>query len=234
MSGLSDTFSRPFDLDALFKVSDLSSPVRKHLSKVYADLSLCILAAAVGSLVSIMYGVGGLGTTILGIVCMIGLFVAEKASMAVKYSLFIGFGFFQGLSVGPICAQALHVDPSILITAFVATTCIFVCFSMAALFAKKRSYLYLGAGLTSWTLVLSLMSLVNIFLRNEFLINLQLGVGLLVFMGYVVYDTQLIIMKAEMGDKNHMRHAIELFIDFLAIFIRIVIILLKNSEKKKK
>lgn len=233
MSGLSDTFSRPFDLKALLKISDLSSPVRKHLSKVYADLTLCLLSAAIGSLAYIAYGVGGWGTSILGLICMIAFLSAEKASQTVKYSLFLGFGFLQGLSVGPLCARALHVDPSILITALVATTCIFICFSLAALYAEKRSYLYLGGGLASWTLVLSLMGLLNIFLRFEFLFNLQLAIGLLIFIGYVVYDTQMIILKAETGDRNHLRHAFELFVDFVAIFVRILIILLKNAEKKK-
>lgn len=43
----------------------------------------------------------------------------------------------------------LHVDPSILVTALLATTTVFVCFAGTALFAKRRSFLYLGGVLSS-------------------------------------------------------------------------------------
>ncbi len=43
----------------------------------------------------------------------------------------------------------LQVDPAILVTALLATTTVFVCFAGAALFSKRRSYLYLGGVLSS-------------------------------------------------------------------------------------
>ena len=61
--------------------------------------------------------------------------------------------------------------------------------------------------------------------------------GLGIFLGYVIYDTQIIIEKASMGSKDVAWDALELFIDFFAIFVRILLILLKNkgkSDSKKK
>ena len=55
----------------------------------------------------------------------------------------------QGLSLGPLIDLVLRVDPSILVTALLATTTVFVCFAGTALFAKRRSYLYLGGVLSS-------------------------------------------------------------------------------------
>ncbi|MBA0652106.1 hypothetical protein Goklo_019387 [Gossypium klotzschianum] len=62
--------------------------------------------------------------------------------------------------------------------------------------------------------------------------------GLLVFVGYMIVDTQDIIEKAHLGDLDYVKHALTLFTDFVAVFVRILIIMLKNSaeksEKKKK
>lgn len=55
----------------------------------------------------------------------------------------------QGLSLGSLIDLVLQTDPSILVTALLATTTIFACFAGAALFAKRRSYLYLGGVLSS-------------------------------------------------------------------------------------
>lgn len=55
----------------------------------------------------------------------------------------------QGFSLGSLVDLVLQVDPSILVTALLATMTVFVCFAGAALFAKRRSYLYLGGLLSS-------------------------------------------------------------------------------------
>lgn len=49
--------------------------------------------------------------------------------------------------------------------------------------------------------------------------------GLAVMCGFIVYDTQNILEKARHGDKDYVMHAVELFIDFVAVFKRLLIIL---------
>jgi FtsH-binding integral membrane protein len=51
---------------------------------------------------------------------------------------------FTGIYLSPLINLAVNVDPQIVMTAFLLTTIIFVCFTLSALFAKKRTYLYLG------------------------------------------------------------------------------------------
>lgn len=58
--------------------------------------------------------------------------------------------------------------------------------------------------------------------------------GLLVFAGYVLFDTQLVVERASAGDMDQVQHALDLFVDFMAIAVRVLVILLKNQERKQQ
>lgn len=88
----------------------------------------------------------------------------------------------------------------------------------------------LGSGLS----VLFWLSLANLFFRSMAIANLQLYLGLMVMSGFILYDTQLIVEKAKMGNLDYLSHAIELFIDFVGVFVRLLIILTKNSNNNNK
>jgi len=53
-----------------------------------------------------------------------------------------------------------------------------------------------------------LFSLVNIFLGSTWLFTANLYIGLMVMCGFVLFDTQLIIEKAENGDKDYIWHCV--------------------------
>ena len=102
--------NRQPDLSALFKFSHLESDVRSHLAKTYAALTGCMSMAILGCGISVVYGLGGIGTTILAIICLIGMaFSGEKSFF--KPLFFFGFGFFKGISLGPLVAMSLALDP---------------------------------------------------------------------------------------------------------------------------
>lgn len=44
-------------------------------------------------------------------------------------------------------------------------------------------------------------------------------------MGYIVVDTQEIVEKAHFGDLDYVKHALTLFTDLAAIFVRILVIM---------
>jgi FtsH-binding integral membrane protein len=116
----------------------------------------------------------------------------NKADYQRRVAVIGGFGFLQGLSLGPLINHTVHVDPSILVTAFLATTTIFACFTGAALLAKRRSYLYLGGILSSALSALFLLSVLSLFTSNPFVRSVQLYLGLFMFCGYILFDTQVL------------------------------------------
>ncbi|XP_046688378.1 probable Bax inhibitor 1 [Homalodisca vitripennis] len=52
--------------------------------------------------------------------------------------------------------------------------------------------------------------------------------------GFVLYDTQLIIEKRRQGDKDFVAHSVDLFIDFIGIFRRLIIILAEKEDRNKR
>jgi FtsH-binding integral membrane protein len=61
-----------------------------------------------------------------------------------------------------------------------------------------------------------------------------LMVGLLTACLYVIYDTQLIIEKAEHGDNDVISHTMLLFIDLFDLFVKILQILIKLKEENER
>lgn len=226
------TFRREINWNAVSKTTPITPEIQSHLLNVYTTLGGAILTAAVGSLVHLFVNIGGALSSIVGILLMLWLIVTPQEEVAKRMSLLLGFSFTQGLSIGPLLAHTLDLDPSIVSTAFFGTVCIFACFSASAYFAERRSYLFLGGILSSALSIMCVISFLNIFFRSPIMYNVMLYAGLLVFCGFVCFDTQLIIEKASQGKKDIVMDSLELFLDFIAIFVRLLVILSKDKKSK--
>jgi FtsH-binding integral membrane protein len=64
--------------------------------------------------------------------------------------------------------------------------------------------------------------------------EVELYLGLLVFAGYVLFDTQLVVERASAGDFDTVGHALDLFVDFVAVAVRVLVILLRNADKRER
>jgi len=73
-------------------------------------------------------------------------------------------------------------------------------------------------------------SIANRFFQNSVAFSIEIYLGLFLFVGFVIFDTQLIVEKAINGDRDYTIHALELFLDFMNIFIRILIILARKKR----
>ncbi|XP_036389788.1 probable Bax inhibitor 1 [Megalops cyprinoides] len=233
-----NVFDRNINFDALFKFSQISASTQQHLKNVYASLAVCMLVAATGSYVHVVTRLfqGGFLSLLgsLGMMAWLAMTPHSHETEKKRLAILAGFAFFTGVGLGPAMDFVIAINPSIILTAFLSTSVIFVCFTLSALYARRRSYLFLGGTLMSALSILLLVSLVNIFLGSVMLFKAHLYLGLAVMCGFVLFDTQLIIEKAEMGDKDYIWHCVDLFLDFVTIFRKLMVILSMNERDKKK
>ncbi|XP_031126022.1 bax inhibitor 1-like [Ipomoea triloba] len=225
--------------DSLKNFRQISPVVQNHLKQVYLALCCALVASAAGVYLHILWNIGGLLTTIGCIGSIVWMLSCPPYQEQKRVALLMAAALFEGASIGPLIEFAIDFDPSILVGAFVGCALVFGCFSAAAMVARRREYLYLGGLLSSGlSLLFWLQFASSIFGGSMALFKFELYFGLLVFMGYIVVDTQEIIEKAHYGDLDYAKHALTLFTDFVAVFVRILIIMLKNAsekeEKKKK
>ncbi|OEL15834.1 Bax inhibitor 1, partial [Dichanthelium oligosanthes] len=184
--------------------------------------------SALGAYLHVLFNVGGTLTTV-GCLAAIAFLISLPPSQDKernRFALLMSAALLQGASVGPLIDMVLHFDPRILVTAFVGTAIAFGCFSGAAIIAKRREYLYLGGLLSSaLSLLLWLQFAASIFGHSSATFKFELYFGLLVFLGYMVFDTQEIIERAHHGDMDYIKHALTLFTDFVAVLVRVLVIM---------
>ncbi|KAF0698504.1 Aste57867_10871 [Aphanomyces stellatus] len=239
MNAFADRFSgafsgRSFDFAALLKTNDISAPVQKHLVNVYSTLAATVLVAAVGVAADVAFNLAGAlsGIGVIGLIFYL-MFIDRNATPK-RLAVLLGIAFTMGVNTGPLVSLALDVNPWLVATAFFGTSVIFACFTGSALLEKRRSYFFLYSAMSSAVLCLSLVQLANIFVRSASLYSVELYMGLLLFCGYVLVDTQMIIEKASLGDRDFVLHSLDLFLDFVSIFVRLLVVLLKNADDKKR
>lgn len=231
MTSVVNTFVETFN-------SKLEKPVRDHLKKVFACLTLCTVAAGVGAYVhmyteTLSAGFSALLASVAFLVAVLAI-PGNDRNRNLRMGCLFGFSFFAGIGMGPLFEAVLAINPSIIMTAFLATVVIFGSFTLSAIFAERGKWLYLGGTLTTLLASVLVLSVANLYFRSYVIFQAHLYLGLLVMCGFVLYDIQLIIEKRRHGDKDFVAHALDLFIDFVGIFKRLVIILSDKEQQKRK
>ncbi|CAA0408147.1 unnamed protein product [Arabidopsis thaliana] len=127
------------------------------------------------------------------------------------------------------CPPYKH-EISILITAFLGTAVIFFCFSAVAMLARRREYIYLGGLLSSGFSLLTWLKNSDQFASAT--VEIQMYLGLLLFVACIVVNTQEIIEKAHSGDMDYAVHSLILFIGFVRVFLQILSIMWNNSADR--
>eukprot|EP01018_Ginkgo_biloba_P035096 Gb_19607 [translate_table: standard] len=237
--------SQNWDYDALKNLRKITPAVQNHLRRVYMSLTCALLASAVGVCLHLLWNIGGLLTGIACIASVIWLLstpprpINEARYPLTLVKLLMAAAAFKGATLGPLIEIVIDIDPSILATAFVGTSLAFACFSGAAILARRREFIFLGGLLGSGISILLWLQLASSLFGGSLAIHtFEIYFGLLVFLGYIIFDTQMIIERAHHGDYDYVKHSLDLFTDFAAVFVRLLLLMTKNadnrSEKEKK
>nr|XP_027237039.1 bax inhibitor 1-like [Penaeus vannamei] len=186
--------------------------LRIHLKNVYATLTLATIAASVGGYAHMFstFISSGLMTFLSAIWVLILLVFTpyDGKNQLQRLSLLGIFAFLTGCNLGPFLNLAVTINPALVLQALLGASVIFACFSLSALYAPDGHYLYLRGTLMS----------------------ANLYIGLAVMCGFIVYDTQFIVERARRGDMDYVMHSLNLFVDFVGVFWRLLMILTNKAR----
>lgn len=129
-----------------------------------------------------------------------------------------GFTLGMSYSVGVICAMYYASGlGAVVLQALVLTFAVFLSLSAYVLVSKK-DFSFLGGGLFACLVLLIFWGLLNMFfdfgLGGRMIFSL---IGSLVFIGYILYDTSLLVHH--LGPDDYVIAAVTLYLDIVNLFL---------------
>jgi FtsH-binding integral membrane protein len=161
-------------------------------------------------------------------VCIIGLFFARRVP-GLNMALFYLFSALEGAIIGPELSLIQRFAPGVPVAAAVITVAVFGGLSLYAVTSRK-DFSYLGGMLFAGLIGLMVTGLVLFFVHAAFLQTLYALFGVLIFSGYVLYDTSNILRRVGPGDE--VMAAISLYLDLLNLFWFILQLLMDFNSRR--
>ncbi len=145
-----------------------------------------------------------------------------------------GYAFVTGIFIAPtifiaqaMASQGQTLDPSPVRDAFLLTAAAFVGLSAYTLISR-RDFSNLGAALTIGLFVLIGATLLGFFVHAAVFHLAVASVGVLLFAGYILYDTSRIMRE---GEGDAVGAALRLFLDIVNLFLLLLRILSSSRER---
>lgn len=141
----------------------------------------------------------------------------------VNYIAFAAFAFFFGLLCTPLLIYAIRATGStdVISQAAILTVSVFGVLTLYA-FTTKKDFTVYRSILVFGLIIVVVLSVVGIFMGFAGSAWMSI-IWILLMAGYVIYDTQMIIKKYPTN--MHVSAAISLFVDFIIMFQRILMLL---------
>lgn len=211
----------------------------KIFSKVFMwmfiGLALTFITALyVSTQENIFYNIFSGSTYLLLIIAQIGAVIylsarINKMSTETAKIVFIVYSILTGLTFSSIF---IAFDMELIIYAFGITSLIFMIFSVIGYttnidLSKMSTYLFVGL------IILILGSIMGSFINISSLDLYMIIFGILLFIGFIAYDIQKIknmSRRIENEEKLAIYGALQLYLDFINLFVRILSLLSRTRD----
>jgi FtsH-binding integral membrane protein len=209
-----------------------------HVSKVYELVTQSLLFFCAGVTVGYMIDSSILYILSLFTTIIAGFIFVGSITDTMKYISMNVVASGLGVATAPSIAFAYQLDRSIVPTAAFSTMVIFAFFTYYSKSIKNESMELINGFLYSALLASTIVGVVMLFLPTSDFVQLAyLGLGLIMFCGFISYDTKLMYNRFREGNMDYYFHAMNLFLDIINVFvktIRILTLLSKKENPKKK
>lgn len=164
---------------------------------------------------------------IAGLVCFIAMFFARRTS-GLNIALLYTFAAIEGALLGPLMPFINEIAPGVPSQALWLTAGVFGGLTFYV-FQSGKDFSYLGGMLWGALLALIIAGIVLFFVGSTLLHTLYCVAGVLIFCGYILYDTSQIINH--LGPDEAVVGAVELYLDILNLFMFILRLLMIFSGR---
>ncbi len=194
------------------------------IAKVYRLFLLSILTAAMGAGAGITLGLGHNLFLVLGLVCVeFGILfwvIRVRRDKSRNMLAFFTFTTFSGFTISPLLNEVIGVGLGILIPMAFGFTVVLFGTLTYFVHKTKKDFSFMG-GFLSWALgVMVVSGIMGLLMPGGLNYFLYCGVGVLLFSGFVLYDTSRILLKYDVTE--YVAAALDLYLDFVNIFIDIL------------
>lgn len=203
------------------------------VTKVLKEFFIMLLVCTIGMVFGRMFippqlaFIAGIGSFIVLIVATITK-RREFKSLS-KFNCY-SVAFLLGISTYPtILYYVSYIGSEMVLISLGITTTIFGGLAFYSSHSK-RDFSFLGGTLFAGLIALVLISLVGFFIRSEIYHLAIAWLGILIFSGYVIHDISLIKNRA-FTDDDVPALALNLFLDFINIFIYVLRIVSRFSSR---
>ena len=212
-------------------VADYSADVRADfIRKVYSLFFLSLLVTVgVGALVAPYAGaIMGLFPVLMiaGIVCIIALSFARRVPFWNVALLYL-YSAIQGAVFGPLLTYYDARFPGIAMQAGTITVAVFGSLT-AYVFMSKKDFSFLGGMLFVGLIGLLVAGIVMFFVHAAWASTVYSLFGVLIFSGFVLYDTSQIMQR--MAPEDAVMGAVALYLDFINLFMFILRLLSSRRD----
>ncbi|XP_060101971.1 protein lifeguard 4-like [Heteronotia binoei] len=204
------------------------------LRKVYSILSVQVFLTTVTSAV-FLYSTtirtfvhespGVLLLSLLGSLAVIVALTIYRHQHPVNLYLLFGFTLLEALTVA---ITVTFYEVSVVLQAFILTTAVFLALTVYTL-QSKRDFSKAGAGLFACLWILLLSGFLRIFFYSEVAELVFAAAGALLFCGFIIYDTHLLMHK--LSPEEYILAAINLYLDVINLFLHLLRLLEAFNKK---